>query len=92
MAFSVEGNVYVATYVIYDDPADDERYRAWVHERTAAHRPRRRRGVYLGDTDFTRRPDRFLVDDAPTAGSRRSAPSATRERCSPPTWSPTRSG
>ena len=33
MAFSVEGNVYVATYLIYTDAADDERYRSEVHER-----------------------------------------------------------
>jgi FAD/FMN-containing dehydrogenase len=61
MAFSVQGNVYIATYAIYTDEADDDRYREWVHERTtriAAHGV----GVYLGDTDFTRRQDRFLSD------------------------------
>ena len=60
MAFSVEGNVYIATYAIYDDPADDERYRAWVHARTADI-ARHGHGAYLGDTDFTRRQDRFLA-------------------------------
>jgi hypothetical protein len=35
MAFSVEANVYVATYAIYTDPADDARYSGWVHRRTA---------------------------------------------------------
>ena len=63
MAFSVEAEVYVATYAIYTDPADDRRYSDWVHRRTAglaAHGT----GVYLGDTDFTRRQDRFLADDA----------------------------
>jgi hypothetical protein len=35
MAFSVEANVYVATYAIYADPADDARYSGWVHRRTA---------------------------------------------------------
>ena len=59
MAFSVQGNVYIATYAIYPDPADDERYRTWVHERTAEI-ARHGSGVYLGDTDFTRRQDRFL--------------------------------
>jgi hypothetical protein len=63
MAFSVEGNVYVATYLIYDDPADDELYRSRVHEKTAAIARDGGVGVYLGDTDFTRRPDRFLTDD-----------------------------
>jgi FAD/FMN-containing dehydrogenase len=63
MAFSVEGNVYVATYLIYDDDADDEKYRGRVHEKTAALAANGGVGVYLGDTDFTRRPDRFLTDD-----------------------------
>ena len=63
MAFSVEADVYVATYAIYADPAGDEKYSDWVHRRTAelaVHGA----GVYLGDTDFTRRQDRFLSDDA----------------------------
>jgi FAD/FMN-containing dehydrogenase len=59
MAFSVQGNVYIATYAIYSDAADDEKYRTWVHERTADI-ARNGAGVYLGDTDFTRRQDRFL--------------------------------
>lgn len=62
MAFSVQGNVYIATYAIYADAADDEKYRRWVHSRTAdiaAHGA----GVYLGDTDFTARQDRFLAEE-----------------------------
>ena len=64
MAFSVEANVYVATYAIYTDPADDARYAGWVHRRTAALATACGAGVYLGDTDFTRRQDRFMSDDA----------------------------
>ncbi len=64
MAFSVEADVYIATYVIYADPADDARYAEWVHSRTAALAGAYGAGVYLGDTDFTRRQDRFLSDDA----------------------------
>ena len=63
MAFSVEADVYVATYAIYTDPADDARYTDWVHRRTAALAVHGA-GVYLGDTDFTRRQDRFLSDEA----------------------------
>ena len=63
MAFSVEGQVYVATYLIYRDEADDELYRERVHRQTAAIASAGGVGVYLGDTDFTRRPDRFLSDD-----------------------------
>jgi hypothetical protein len=64
MAFSVEANVYVATYAIYADPADDARYSGWVHGRTAELAAACGTGVYLGDTDFTRRQDRFMSDDA----------------------------
>jgi FAD/FMN-containing dehydrogenase len=64
MAFSVEADVYVATYVIYPDPADDLRYAEWVHHQTAALASAHGAGVYLGDTDFTRRQDRFVSDDA----------------------------
>jgi len=63
MAFSVEAEAYIATYTIYTDPANDARYSEWVHRRTAelaVHGA----GVYLGDTDFTRRNDRFLSDPA----------------------------
>jgi FAD/FMN-containing dehydrogenase len=63
MAFSVEGNVYVATYLIYSDPADDETYRGRVHEQTAVLARHGGVGAYLGDTDFTRRQDRFLSDE-----------------------------
>jgi FAD/FMN-containing dehydrogenase len=63
MAFSVEADVYIATYVIYTDAADDARYSAWVHRRTAE-LAADGSGVYLGDTDFTRRQDRFLTDKA----------------------------
>ncbi len=59
MAFSVEGHAYLATYAIWSDPAEDEGHREWVlrHTRRLAALGK---GVYLGDTDFTRRPDRFL--------------------------------
>jgi FAD/FMN-containing dehydrogenase len=65
MAFSIEANVYLATYVIFTDAADDERHRSWVHGMTArlAAAGGGGRGVYLGDTDFTRRPDKFLSDE-----------------------------
>jgi FAD/FMN-containing dehydrogenase len=61
MAFSVEANVYLATYVIYKDEADDARYRGWVHDRTSE-LAQLGEGVYLGDTDFTMRGDRFMSD------------------------------
>ena len=61
MAFSIEGRAYIATYAIWSDPADDERHRAWVVDHTTR-LAALGKGVYLGDTDFTRRADRFLSD------------------------------
>jgi FAD/FMN-containing dehydrogenase len=63
MAFSLEANVYLATYVIFTDPADDDRYTDWVHSRIGE-LALSGCGAYLGDTDFQRRTDRFLSDDA----------------------------
>jgi FAD/FMN-containing dehydrogenase len=62
MAFSIEGRAYIATYAIWSDPAEDERHRGWVvdHTRRLAQLGK---GVYLGDTDFTRRGDRFLAPE-----------------------------
>jgi FAD/FMN-containing dehydrogenase len=64
MAFSLEANVYLATYAIWTDPADDERHRSWVHGHHARLADEVGEGVYIGDSDFTRRPDRFLLDDS----------------------------
>jgi FAD/FMN-containing dehydrogenase len=63
MAFSVEGNVYLATYAIFTDPAGDQRYADWVHGRTRE-LAGLGCGVYLGDTDFQQRHDRFVSDEA----------------------------
>ena len=61
MAFSIEGRAYIATYAIWPDEHDDERHRAWVVDH-AKRLAKLGKGVYLGDTDFTRRPDRFLSE------------------------------
>ncbi|MFZ0976473.1 MAG: FAD-binding oxidoreductase [Solirubrobacteraceae bacterium] len=61
MAFSIEGRAYIATYAIWPDPADDDRHRDWVVDHTTG-LAELGKGVYLGDTDFTRRADRFLTD------------------------------
>jgi FAD/FMN-containing dehydrogenase len=63
MAFSIEGRAYLATYAIWPDPADDERHRDWVVSHTERLAAAVGKGVYLGDTDFTRRPDRFLSEE-----------------------------
>jgi FAD/FMN-containing dehydrogenase len=62
MAFSLERDVYLATYAIWTDPADDERMRGWVHSHHGRLAAEVGEGVYVGDSDFTRRPDRYLSD------------------------------
>ena len=76
MAFSLERNVYLATYAIWTDPADDERNRDWVHGHTAR-LATVGDGVYVGDSDFTRRPDRYLERRPRARGSRPCARSGT---------------
>ncbi len=63
MAFSMEGHAYVATYAIWKDAADDERHRSWVAGHMGRIAENVGKGVYLGDTDFTRRSDRFMAPD-----------------------------
>ncbi len=64
MAFSIEGHAYLATYAIWPDPADDERHRDWVLRHAGRLAAAVGKGVYLGDTDFTSRPDRFMTDES----------------------------
>ena len=33
MAFSMQSEIYLASYVLWEDPAEDERYRAWLRRR-----------------------------------------------------------
>ncbi|HEY4829064.1 MAG TPA: FAD-binding oxidoreductase [Solirubrobacteraceae bacterium] len=63
MAFSIEGRAYLAIYAIWPDPADDDRHREWVVNHANRLAGAVGKGVYLGDTDFTRRPDRFMTDE-----------------------------
>jgi FAD/FMN-containing dehydrogenase len=61
MAFSMEGNVYIAAYVIADDEAHDAECRSWLQARMNDLAPVAK-GVYLGDSDFTVRPAKFMAD------------------------------
>jgi len=63
MAFSLEANVYLATYGIWTDPDEDDLQRDWVHGRHAALAEQVGEGLYIGDSDFSRRPDRFMAAD-----------------------------
>src|SRR5256885_13124221 len=61
MAFSLEAEVYLATYASWPRAEDDERHGAWVHGQHARLATEVGRGVYIGDSDFSRRPDRFMA-------------------------------
>jgi FAD/FMN-containing dehydrogenase len=63
MALSLAGDIYFATYVVGDSPAQDGCCRAWVSDTMSRLAPFSA-GCYLGDSDFTVRTDRFMSDAA----------------------------
>jgi FAD/FMN-containing dehydrogenase len=63
MALSVEGTGLISTYLCYEDAEDDQRLGEFVHGWTAELAAKFGKGVYLGDSDFTSRPDRFVSDE-----------------------------
>lgn len=63
MAFSLQSEIYLASYVLWEDPAEDERHRAWLAAAMADLEPVTV-GQYLGDSDLSRRQVRFMTDDA----------------------------
>jgi FAD/FMN-containing dehydrogenase len=63
MALSVQGDIYFATYVVGESPAQDGACRAWVSDTMSRLAPFSA-GCYLGDSDFTVRTDRFMSDAA----------------------------
>jgi hypothetical protein len=62
MAFSLQSGAYVATYVIYDDPAEEEAHRHWIDQAFVAAQSVTA-GQYLGDSDFTRRQLKFMSEE-----------------------------
>jgi FAD/FMN-containing dehydrogenase len=53
----------VSTYICYADAEDDERLADFVHGHTAELAADFGKGAYLGDTDFTARTDRFVLNE-----------------------------
>lgn len=62
MAFSLQSEIYLATYTCWDDEADDERCRTWVDDVMRDLEPVTV-GQYLGDSDLSHRQVRFMSDD-----------------------------
>jgi hypothetical protein len=63
MALSVQTDIYFATYVVCEDEKQDAVCRDFVDATMARLEPFSP-GCYLGDSDFTVRPDRFMSDEA----------------------------
>jgi len=62
MAFSMQSEIYLASYVLWEDPADDQANQAWLRGVMTDLEPVTV-GQYLGDGDLTRRQVKFMSDD-----------------------------
>jgi FAD/FMN-containing dehydrogenase len=63
MALSLQAGIYFATYVVCEDQAQDAACREFADATMARVEPFSP-GCYLGDSDFTVRPDKFMSDAA----------------------------
>jgi FAD/FMN-containing dehydrogenase len=62
MAFSLEANVYVGLYAIWDGETDDALHESWVADHMRAMEPLAA-GIQLADENLGVRPFRFMADD-----------------------------
>ncbi len=62
MAFSLQSEIYLASYVLWEDEAEDERHQAWLASVMADLEPVTV-GSYLGDSDLARRQVKVLADE-----------------------------
>jgi len=63
MAFSLQSEIYLASYVLWADAADDERHIGWLEQAMADLEPVTV-GQYFGDSDHTRRQAKVMSDEA----------------------------
>jgi FAD/FMN-containing dehydrogenase len=63
MAFSLQSEIYLASYVVWESPSDDARCLAWLADAMADLEPVTV-GQYLGDSDLSRRQLRVMSDEA----------------------------
>lgn len=63
MAFSLQSEIYLASYVPWEDAAADAHHREWLDGVMAQMQPVTV-GQYLGDSDLSHRQVRFLSDEA----------------------------
>ena len=62
MALSLQTEIYLAIYVLWEDEGDDERHRAWLADRMTEIEAVSV-GQYLGDSDFLTRMAKFVADE-----------------------------
>lgn len=62
MAFSLQTEAYVATYIVYEDCEQDDPYRDLLNRLTTHAQPVTA-GQYLGDSDMTNRQVKFMADE-----------------------------
>ena len=62
MAFSMQDNLYIALYSVWDNEAEDAGHQAWVTDHMRALEARAS-GIQLADENLGARPFRFLADD-----------------------------
>lgn len=63
MAYSLEDDIYLALYTVWNDPADDEKYSDWARSNMAAMAPLAT-GIQLADENLGLRPAPFATDSA----------------------------
>jgi hypothetical protein len=61
MALSLQTEIYLAIYTVWDDETNDERCRTWLANQMRTLEPINA-GQYLGDSDFTTRQSKFVSD------------------------------
>jgi FAD/FMN-containing dehydrogenase len=62
MAFSLQSEIYLASYVCWESPADDDRCTSWLEGAMADLEPVTV-GQYLGDSDLGNRQVKFMSDE-----------------------------
>ncbi len=62
MAYSLEDDIYLALYTVWQDPADDEKYSGWARSNMAA-MAHLATGIQLADENLGQRPAKFATDE-----------------------------
>ena len=61
MAFSMEDDLYIALYSVWQNPAEDQKHQAWVTEHMKKLEPLAS-GIQLADENLAARPFKFIAD------------------------------